>query len=468
MVAKRQAPEIPSGMPQATLDPAAPVAVTPVTTAVPAAPGPADGNQASPTMSSWVIQPKPSPITSWDAGAGQPGVVSTISPPLITKSPKATTRKTSSTAYSEPTTSTQPNQLHNSGNISSSGYSSGILAGAIVASVIGSAFLALLAAYFFFGRRRSKKGNSQEDSHTREALRDKNYDSETPSSRGHLSGTRPYSGIPDNPTIILPHALHAERGSLGDYIPTPADDKTVQSRVLTVFDHLALHVENYYSCSSPLNLDSSESTQDVAMINSYNSTFLPAPVASLLLQSNDREPIIKHCLLQSIIPLIFYAISSPFRSEGNSFLPPIYAVSRYFRDIQLHQDQVASQVQFHWRMLTAHGYRGIPTTQKQAYISARGKDISRAVETFTTAFRSYASPHHPESERIRHLTKVMEDAAELGIWLFEQPCGYEFIWDDVPAGKVVVSPAMVKVFDEQGRQLKVTKTIIKADVARYM
>lgn len=62
----------------------------------------------------------------------------------------------------------------------------------------------------------------------------------------------------------------------------------------------------------------------------------------------------------------------------------------------------------------------------------------------------------------------MEDAAELGIWLFEQPCGFEFIWGNLAAGQVVVSPAVVKVSDEHGKPLQATKTVVKADTAGYI
>lgn len=119
-------------------------------------------------------------------------------------------------------------------------------------------------------------------------------------------------------------------------------------------------------------------------------------------------------------------------------------------------------------MLTASSYRGMPDAQKQAYLSTRAENISKAVDAFTAAFRLFANPQYLESERIRHPTKVMEDTAELGIWLFEQPCGFEFIWSNLAAGQVVISPTVVKVSDEHGELLQATKTIVKADTSCYI
>ncbi|OAL67081.1 hypothetical protein A7C99_1496 [Trichophyton rubrum] len=173
-------------------------------------------------------------------------------------------------------------------------------------------------------------------------------------------------------------------------------------------------------------------------------------------------------LASSLILATFHAALFASGSEVTSFLPPPFTAARDFRDMQLQQDQEESQVHFYWRMLTASSYRGMPDAQKQAYLSTRAENISKAVDAFTAAFRLFANPQYLESERIRHPTKVMEDTAELGIWLFEQPCGFEFIWSNLAAGQVVISPTVVKVSDEHGELLQATKTIVKADTSCYI
>ncbi|EFR01563.1 hypothetical protein MGYG_04565 [Nannizzia gypsea CBS 118893] len=475
MAAKRQAPGDPMATHSVMQPPpqAMPTSVDPANPATPGAPSAPEApisqppNIINPLSSTLTIPAQAAPTSQPIPGVGMTSVVSEISPPSGTKHPKATAKyPPTTTPYSQPTEGPQPSHSSLPVNPHASGFSTGLLAGAIAGSVVCSVLLTFVATYFFFSRRRSRGGNNPSDRQTREPLGDKDYDVETASSRRPLNNTLPYSSDTDKKSTVYPHAPQAEQSGLEDYIPSPADDKTVQSRVLTVFDHLALHVENYYTCSSPLPSESGHSTQHVAMLNSYNSPFLPAPVASLLSQPNDREPIIKHCLVQSLMPATFHAAPASSRSEASSFLPPLFTASKDFQDMQPHRDQEAHKVHFYWRMLTAHWYRGAPDTQKQAYLSTRAENISKVVDAFTSAFRPYANPHHPEPERIRHLTKVMEDAADLGIWLFEQPCEFEFAWGNVTAGQVVVSPAVVKVTDEQGTLLPVTKTVVKADIAR--
>ncbi|EFE29464.1 uncharacterized protein ARB_03671 [Trichophyton benhamiae CBS 112371] len=465
MAARRQAPEDPMATPPAVQPP---IQATPTWPANPAIPG-VPISQPPNTINTWTAPPEASPTSQYVPGAGMTSVVPILSSPTGTTHPKATEQYPPTTAtYNPPTESLQPSHPPLHKKPQTTGFSTGILAGAIGGSIVGSTLLTLIAAYLFFGRRKSRGGNNLEGRQTREPLVDKNYDIETACSREHFSSNVPFAGNTDKTNTAGSLDLHAEKSGLGSYIPTPADDKTVESRILTVFDHLALHVENYYTSSSPSNFESEHLSQCVAMLSSYNSPFLPAPVVSLLSQSNDREPIIKHCLVQSLIPATFHAApSSASRSEVTSFLPPPFTAARDFHEMQV-QDQEESQVHFYWRMLTARSYRGVPDTQKQAYLSTRAENISKAVDAFTAAFRPFANPQHLESERIRHLTKVMEDAAELGIWLFEQPCGFQFIWSNLAAGQVVVSPAVVKVSDGHGKLLQTTKTIVKADTACYI
>jgi hypothetical protein len=113
-------------------------------------------------------------------------------------------------------------------------------------------------------------------------------------------------------------------------------------------------------------------------------------------------------------------------------------------------------------MLTAYIQQRIPATQKQAYMAARKKEIARTADHFTATFLLYANSKHPESVRTHHLSSVMQEAADLGVWLFEQPCGFEFIWDDAADGQVIVFPVMAKAYDEHGRRLRVKQKMVDA------
>ncbi|EGD91763.1 hypothetical protein H112_00875 [Trichophyton rubrum D6] len=387
MVARRQAPEDPIAIPPAVQPPLQATPTWPANSAIPGAPI----SQRPNTINTWTALPEASPTPQYVPG--------------------------------DRMTSVKPQ---------TTGFSTGILTGAIGGSVAGSALLTLIAAYLFFGRRKSRGESNLEGRQTKEPLGDKNYDIETASSRDHLSSNLPFAWTTDKTNAVGSLDIHAEQSGLRNYIPTPADNKTVESRILTVFDHPALHIKNYYIFSSPSNSES------------------------------------EHLSQYSLILATFHAALFASGSEVTSFLPPPFTAARDFRDMQLQQDQEESQVHFYWRMLTASSYRGMPDAQKQAYLSTRAENISKAVDAFTAAFRLFANPQYLESERIRHPTKVMEDTAELGIWLFEQPCGFEFIWSNLAAGQVVISPTVVKVSDEHGELLQATKTIVKADTSCYI
>ena len=75
---------------------------------------------------------------------------------------------------------------------------------------------------------------------------------------------------------------------------------------------------------------------------------------------------------------------------------------------------------------------------------------------------------YADEDRVRSLCEIMKSAAELGVWLFAQPCTYEFRWAGLEDEKVgvgaqkrttttmttmVIAPALVKVGDERGRRL---------------
>jgi hypothetical protein len=57
------------------------------------------------------------------------------------------------------------------------------------------------------------------------------------------------------------------------------------------------------------------------------------------------------------------------------------------------------------------------------------------------------------------LKSVASAAAELGRWLFAQPCAYEFAWDRPGRQGMGITPRVVKVCDEQGRRLAVPQVM---------
>lgn len=95
-------------------------------------------------------------------------------------------------------------------------------------------------------------------------------------------------------------------------------------------------------------------------------------------------------------------------------------------------------------------------TKDASYIAQRDRKISETVQAFAKAFAPWKSTEYKDEERTRSLSAILEDAANLGIFLFSQPSALNFHWpasNEMGAGKIAVSPALVKRTDEKGQDL---------------
>lgn len=95
-------------------------------------------------------------------------------------------------------------------------------------------------------------------------------------------------------------------------------------------------------------------------------------------------------------------------------------------------------------------------TKDAAYIAQRDGQIREIVQSFAKAFAPWKNTGYKDEERARSLSAILEDAANLGIFLFSQPSTLKFHWptsSEVRPGKIVVSPALIKITDEKGGEL---------------
>jgi len=88
---------------------------------------------------------------------------------------------------------------------------------------------------------------------------------------------------------------------LEGYFPQSADDRTVQIRVTTALEQIALHVENYYQSSM-----SKGSQPVVSKLAYFNSPYLPQKLSTLLPTSRISISLIKHTLGQLITSSIAF------------------------------------------------------------------------------------------------------------------------------------------------------------------
>ncbi|KEY80509.1 hypothetical protein BA78_5056 [Aspergillus fumigatus] len=236
-------------------------------------------------------------------------------------------------------------------------------------------------------------------------------------------------------------ALHLGASASSLYAPHPADDETVRARILTLFDHARLHVDNYYSsaaASSPHNPTTS--------LASYESPYLPSPIATLLAKPGRHRAVLTHILVRELLQQI------PPGSGKGALLPACYASCPQV----VNQTPETDQVLFQWRMLTAYLYQ-----RQQGDRDVDEHASSGLAEPFVDAFTGYANPAHTRAERLQHLKSVASAATELGRWLFAQPCAFEFVWDypGRQGAVLVITPRVIKICDEQGRRLAVPQVM---------
>ncbi|KAJ9485233.1 hypothetical protein VN97_g8124 [Penicillium thymicola] len=106
----------------------------------------------------------------------------------------------------------------------------------------------------------------------------------------------------------------------------------------------------------------------------------------------------------------------------NSLLPPSYAQISKQQGSEM-ANAATDRAEFAWRMLTSFLYASdnhSPTLPRD--------NIMTFAEEFTKAFEPYSNSQFAEDDRLRHLATISKSAADLGIWLFSQPCSFKFQW----------------------------------------
>ncbi|OJJ08299.1 hypothetical protein ASPVEDRAFT_34466 [Aspergillus versicolor CBS 583.65] len=324
---------------------------------------------------------------------------------------------------------------------SSNGISNGALAGAIVGSIIGTALVTLLLAFLFFRRRNAKPAKQiDDDTFAGAATRHRKSKSK--------SGAFPLADI-------IPQ-------------PEPADDDTVRRRILTLVDQAGLHIDNYYvPGSTPAHLSSEQS----ARLAVYNSADLPAPIETLLGQREIRRQAIKYALVRTILRGIIPG------GNGNGELLP-----RAFADMPVVDGSSGSAAVFNWRMLTAHLYsqtQSNTTTHSSSNRNSKTQPSTSITEEspiqateslagqFTAAFNPYSFPSFTPEERTSHLETLACSAADLGVWLFSQPCSFEFDWGGSGTAEIRVVPRVLKVADEKGGLLVTPQVLVEGEKVAY-
>ncbi|KAL4936967.1 hypothetical protein BDV06DRAFT_203890 [Aspergillus oleicola] len=309
------------------------------------------------------------------------------------------------------------------------GISNGALAGAIVGSIVATALVVLLLAFLFFRRRREQ----------------------------------PPKELELEPVAVLPKGsnTHYDQGkpdafALASIIPQPADDDTVRTRILAVIDQASLHVDNYYAPgSAPIQLTRDQSE----LLERYDTGELPAPVETLLGQMGVQRQVITHVLVHTLLKgimssgeLLPAALANPPQTTGASS-----------------PNADTDRALFTWRMLKSHLYHianvNSKTSQSPATTDLQSTDATISLATdFTQSFAPYGITTSSPPERESHFASLARLTANLGTWLFSQPCAFEFFWGvngNQNGDAFLVTPGVVKVADENGTRLAKPQVLIE-------
>ena len=175
-------------------------------------------------------------------------------------------------------------------------------------SLLGGFLLAFLAAFLFFRRRKSQNGDNSA------------WAAEKSAPTKSLDGVSSYAAAPLPAKSLPPTALAGTAAgfNLASYIPQPAEDSAVCMRVQVLLDQIGLHIDNYYSRTTsnpPLTSDT------VARIGGYDSSNLPASIATMLANPKAQRPVLIHVLAQSTLQAIQPG------SQGLSLLPACYRLA---------------------------------------------------------------------------------------------------------------------------------------------
>lgn len=275
--------------PPNTTSTASTATTTTTTTGAPASETNADTTTSTGTpttsLSSFLISHQPSPSLAESSSVPIPSASSSIA----------------STSAAASTSATSESLGH-----PSPGVSNGALAGAVVGSIAGTAALTLLGAFLFV-----RSGQKKKSQHVKAEAEDPSSSApDSPTAPAAKTGAAAVSHA-KGPSLTSPET-HL---NLAAYIPAPADDNTVCTRIQTLFDQVSLHIDNYYSprVSSP----TARAPRDDGIAR-FASPHLPCPLSDLLSKRMAQRATLTHVLVQTVLQGI-----QPGSGRG-TLLPPVY------------------------------------------------------------------------------------------------------------------------------------------------
>ena len=123
-----------------------------------------------------------------------------------------------------------------------------------------------------------------------------------------------------------------------------------------------------------------------------------------------------------------------------------------------------------WRVLTAY-LRPESNPANAQLTTSQDSTIQSAAHQFSTAFGPWANPSQPSAARAENLVAIMRNAVQVGTTIFSQPAEFAYVWSsegEIRAShgrRIVVTPTLLKVRDEQSRIVNPSVTIVQRMLA---
>ncbi|KAF2728584.1 hypothetical protein EJ04DRAFT_516500 [Polyplosphaeria fusca] len=347
------------------------------------------------------------------------------------------TRTSAPTALATETATTVPNGADPtpaasiSSSNSSDGVSKGAVAGIAIATAVIGAAIAFLIAFLLFKRK------------NRRAPAMGKYGGSLPELVALSKPANSYVQVsqvpPPSSTIAaaVPNRTSAASMSntpafLAGVLPPAADDRTVAERVGALFLQMQSHVENFYrdvhaSVTPSMEGDLARYGVDgVAMVD-------------LLQSSSSPTSAIKHGLIAYVLN-----ITRPEGEQSTLFPQDVIGVAMPAHD----PDSNLSSAYILYRRLAVQLHAS--AISERSNTPSRHSDMREAAEHFSLTFFPWANPQSGDQEKDDDLVQIIKTALDLNLWLYGQPCSYDFVWETTSRRGLVIAPQIVRLSEVSG------------------
>ncbi|KAF1943085.1 hypothetical protein EJ02DRAFT_511150 [Clathrospora elynae] len=333
-------------------------------------------------------------------------------------------------------------------NISGSGLSSGAVAGIAIGTLIMGATIAFLAAFFVFKRRNKRYVNVGARGHTSYADSIPELAMVRQKSVGLGGRNSSYVQVSKTPipapvATPIPAPVPVQQSNISSavpgFLPPASHESTICGRVSALFGQIHRHVETYYR-----DVHTSITPSMAPELAQFGAKDMD--MAELLQDCSSQITVLKHALVAYVLD-----ITGPNKAEyGETIFPEeLYGMKTQDSHGAGSDPSLRAATALH-RRLSVYLYTARSSNSNSHRSWTFQSDVREAAEHFALTFFPWANPTASDQEKDEDLAQIISEALEMRIWLYGQPCEYEFEWEGAGRRGVLVSPGLVRWTNERG------------------